>query len=298
MRVLVTGGAGNMGREVVALLRQQGDEPIIYDRAETSDANARACTVGEITDRDALEHTMREHRVEGVVHLAAILQFGCEQDPLRAVDVNVNGTIAVLETARRTGVKRIVHASSIAAYGTTEAELHERSPIQRDVGMYGLTKLLAEALLSREGHRHDIVCRTVIFATVLSDRPVSSPGIAAAVAKIVGSAKGDNVTIGEVAATERRHYVYFRDAARATVAALMTPTTADDVFHIAGDEGSYVTFEDLARLIRELRPSAGAVSFTGRSGHRGRVDISRARQQLGYRPAHTLRSALQEILSN
>lgn len=298
MRVLVTGGAGNMGREVVALLRQRGDEPIIYDRAATSDANAHACTVGEITDIRALEHTMSEHRVKGVVHLAAILQFGCEQDPLRAVEVNVNGTIAVLEASKRTGVERIVHASSIAAYGTTEAELYERSPIQRDVGMYGLTKLLAESLLSREGRRHDIICRTVIFATVLSDRPVSSPGIAAAVAKIVGSAKGDNVTIGEVAANERRHYVYYRDAARATVAALTTATTADDVFHIAGDTDSYVTFEDLARMIRELRPGAGAVSFTGKSGHRGRVNISRAHQQLGYQPAHTLRSALQEILSN
>ena len=64
---------------------------------------------------------MREHRIEGVVHLAAILQFGCEQDPVRAIDVNVNGTVAVLQAAKRTGVKRIVHASSIAAYGTTEA---------------------------------------------------------------------------------------------------------------------------------------------------------------------------------
>jgi nucleoside-diphosphate-sugar epimerase len=298
MRVLVTGGAGNMGREVVALLRQQGDEPIVYDRVATSDANARACVAGEITDTVRLEASMRAHAVEGVVHLAAILQFGCEQDPVRAVDVNVNGTIAVLEAAKRTGVKRIVHASSIAAYGSTEGELDERSPIQRDVGMYGLTKLLAEALLSREGRRHDIVCRTVIFATVLSDRPVSSPGIAAAVAKIVSSAKGDNVTISEVAANERRHYVYYRDAARATVAALTTPSAADDVFHIAGDDGSYVTFEELARLIRELRPSAGAVSFTGRSGHRGRVNITRAGQQLGYRPAYSLRSALQEILSN
>jgi nucleoside-diphosphate-sugar epimerase len=164
--------------------------------------------------------------------------------------------------------------------------------------MYGLTKLLSEALLSREGRRHGIVCRTVIFATVLSDRPVSSPGIAAAVAKIVGSAKGDGVTVSEVAGGERRHFVYFKDAARATVAALVTPHTADDVFHIAGDEGSYATFEELASLIKELRPGAGAVSFTGRSGHRGRVDISRARQQLGYMAAYSLRSALQEILSN
>ena len=55
-------------------------------------------------------------------------------------------------------------------------ELDERSPIQRDVGMYGLTKLLAEAVLSRCGRRYDMQCRTVIFSTVLSDRPVSSPG--------------------------------------------------------------------------------------------------------------------------
>jgi UDP-glucose 4-epimerase len=298
MRVLVTGGAGNMGREVVALLKQRGDEPIIYDRVATDDSNAHASVVGEITDGVALAQSMREHRIAGVVHLAAVLQFGCEQDPLRAIDVNVNGTVAVVAAALETGVERIVHASSIAAYGTTETELNERSPVQRDVGMYGLTKLLSEALLSRIGRRQGIVCRTVIFATVLSDRPVSSPGIAAAVAKIVGSAHGGDVTIGEVAAEERRHYVYYKDAARATVAALTTPTTANDVFHIAGDAGSYVTFAELASLIRELRPNAGTVTFTGKSGHRGRVDSTRAQRELGYAPSHSLRSALQEILSN
>lgn len=298
MRVLVTGGAGNMGREVVALLKQRGDEAIVFDRVATEDPNASASITGEITDKAALGKAMRDHRVEGVVHLAAVLQFGCEQDPLRAVDVNVNGTVAVIEAALATGVERIVHASSIAAYGTTETELDERSAVQRDVGMYGLTKLLAEALLSRIGRRHGIVCRTVIFATVLSDRPVSSPGIAAAVAKIVGSANGGDVAIGEVAAEERRHYVYYKDAARATVAALTTPTTANDVFHIAGDAASYVTFAELADLIRELRPSAGTVTFTGKSGHRGPVNISRAQRELGYTPSHSLRGALEEILSN
>lgn len=298
MRILVTGGAGNMGREVVALLRQRGDDPVVYDRVSIDDPNASVSIIGEITDKVALEQAMRDHSVEGVVHLAAVLQFGCEEDPLRAVDVNVNGTVAVIAAALKTGVQRIVHASSIAAYGTTETELDERSPVQRDVGMYGLTKLLAEALLSRIGRRHNIICRTVIFATVLSDRPVSSPGIAAAVAKIVGSANGGDVTIDEVGAEERRHYVYYKDAARATVAALITPTTVDDVFHIAGDPESYVTFAELARLIRELRPNAGKVSFIGKSGHRGRVNISRAQREIGYEPSHTLRSALQEILSN
>lgn len=298
MRVLVTGGAGNMGREVVALLVQRGDDPIVYDRVSIDDPNTSASIVGEITDKAALERAMRDHRIEGVVHLAAVLQFGCEEDPLRAVDVNVNGTVAVIEAALRAGVARIVHASSIAAYGTTETELDERSPVQRDVGMYGLTKLLAEALLSRIGRRHGIVCRTVIFSTVLSDRPVSSPGIAAAVAKIVGSANGGDVTINEVAADERRHYVYYKDAARATVAALTTPATQDDVFHIAGDAASYVTFAELAGLIREMRPDAGTVTFAGRSGHRGPVNISRAQRQLGYVPSHSLRSALQEILNN
>jgi len=298
MRVLVTGGAGNIGREVVALLAQRGDEPIVYDRVAATDANARACIVGEITDGTTLEEAMRAHRVEGVVHLAAMLQFGCEQDPLAAIHVNVNGTVAVLEAARRAGAKRIVHASSVAAFGSTGAELDERSPVQRDVGMYGLTKLLCEALLRREGRRHGMICRTVIFATILSDRPVSSPGVAAAVAKIVSSAKGGTVTVSEVAADERRHFVYFRDAACAAVAALHAQDATDDVFLIAGDEASYVTFAELADLIRELRPGAGTVAFTGRSGHRGRVNIRRAREQLGYRPTHTLRSALLEILNN
>lgn len=297
MRVLVTGGAGNIGQEVVRILKEYDHQPIVYDRVPVPGSDVPS-ECGDINDSDRLTALMANSGADGVIHLASMLQFGCDQDPARAVAVNVNGTLSALEAARRTGVRHFVLASSVAVYGSTTEVLREDSPLQADVPVYGATKLLAEKILRRYGALYGMICRTVRFSTVLSNRPVTSPGIAAVVAKIFSIASGKDLTISEVAADEPRHYVYFKDAARGAVLALMASECRDDLFNIAGGDDAYLSFRELVALVQDACPGAGRVTFTGRSGNRGHVDGGRAQAQLGYTPLYTMQNALREVIES
>ena len=297
MRVLVTGGAGNIGQDVIPLLHQAGHDATVYDLCRYPQPSVHS-VVGDIRDTGLLTRTFDEVKPEGVIHLAGTLQFACETDPVDSMSVNVTGTAAALAASLRSGVRRFVFASSAAVYGSTSSEVDESSPIQADVTVYGASKLLCERVLRRYRLLHGLACRTVRFSTVLSSRPVASPGIAAAVGKLLGIASGSDVTVTGIAPSELRHYLHVSDAARGAVLALNAEKCDGDVFNIAGGEDAYLSFEQLVGLVRNLRPNAGHVSFSGASGNRGRINWSRAAKQLGYRPHYSMERAIREAIES
>lgn len=295
MRVVVTGGAGNLGREVVRLLQERGDTPVVFDRVRFPGASVPSET-GDITDRELLATVMKRERADGVIHLASMLQFACEADPAGATRINVDGTVSTLEAACRSGARRFVFASSVAVYGAVSGPIDERTPLDESISVYGATKLLAERLLRRYAALYGIASCTLRIATVLSPHPVSSRSVGTVVADILGSASGRDVTIPDVDGEDLRHFVYSKDAARAIVLAFTAKGCHDDLFNISGPTDAYLSFRELGEVVRRIRPQAGRVVFTGRSGHRGRVDGSRAASQLGYRPEYTIERAMREML--
>ena len=296
MHVFVTGGAGNIGQEVVGFLHGQGHKVLVYDKAPYVGAVPVPSQIGDITERDHLAALMGGDKFDAVIHLTSMLQFGCEVEPAKAIEVNVSGTVNVLEAARRAGIGRVVLAGTLATYGSTDARLDEDSPIQADAPLYGITKLIGEKVARRYNALYGMNCVCLRFGTVLSERPVSSPGVAAAVATLLGAAKGKDVVVKGVAAHERRHYVYFKDAALAAAIAAAAPKTEHDLFNIAGDDDCYVSFQDIADLVRKHAPKAGRIAFEGRSGDRGSMDTSRARRELDFRPTYVLDRAVAEII--
>ena len=125
MRVLVTGGSGFIGSHVVDKLRARGHDPVIYDLRpspwHSDPAHPVETVLGSITDREALERAL--HSCDAVAHLAAVADVNdVHASPEDAERINARGTVAVLEAARRAGVKRIVYASTIWVYSDTESD--------------------------------------------------------------------------------------------------------------------------------------------------------------------------------
>ena len=296
MRILVTGGAGNIGCDVTRLLREMGHEPVVYDLVAVDDDSGR-CIQGDIRDRSALARAFDEVKPHGVIHLAGTLQFACESDPTGTVSINVDGTAAVLDAALRAGANRFVLSSSAAVYGSTAETVDEMSPVQAEITVYGASKLLAERMLHRYAVLHGMTCRTVRLSTVVSPRRVASPGVAAAVRAILDSATGADVVVSGIAGHELRHFVHVSDAAQGAVLALVTGDGVEsDLFTHASSDDAYLDFDELVALVRRARPQAGRVSFAGASGHRGRIDCARAVRELGYRPQYTMQRAIQEAI--
>lgn len=152
MRVLVIGGAGYIGSHAVRWLDRAGHEVWVYDNLSIGHRaavpNGRLIE-GDLIDRPALTAAMREKRIEAVMHFAALASVGeSVGDPARYYQINVVGSLNLLEAMREAGVKRIVYSSTTATYGVPERiPITEQEP-QRPINPYGFTKLVVERALA------------------------------------------------------------------------------------------------------------------------------------------------------
>ncbi len=133
MRVLVTGGHGFVGAWILKILHSRGDEAIVFDLHD----NARRLEVlyptgntpqfafhgGDVTKLDNILGAIDAHKIDHVIHLAGLQVPTCRQNPLLGSQVNVGGTLNVLEAVRlrRDSVKRVVYASSAAVFSPPDA---------------------------------------------------------------------------------------------------------------------------------------------------------------------------------
>jgi UDP-glucose 4-epimerase len=132
MRVLVTGGAGYIGSVVTEALLARGHSVVVYDNLERGHADAVPdgvpLVVADVLDAAALGAGLREHRIDGVVHLAALTLVGeSVADPARYYRANVAGGLTLLEAMRAARVDLLVFSSSAAVYGASG-----KQPIEED----------------------------------------------------------------------------------------------------------------------------------------------------------------------
>jgi UDP-glucose 4-epimerase len=162
MKILLTGGAGYVGSACLRWLLAHGHDAIAYDnllegnRAAVPDAAGRLIE-GDIAEVDRLAEVMRGHRIEAVMHFAALASVPDSiKDPEGYYRVNVAGTKGVLDAMRAAGVRRILFSSTAATYGFhAEMPLREDSP-QLPETPYGTTKLAAEWLIKDYARAYDL----------------------------------------------------------------------------------------------------------------------------------------------
>jgi UDP-glucose 4-epimerase len=153
MRILLTGGAGYVGSACLRWLLRHGHDPIAYDNLTEGNVEAvpdasNRLVVGDIAQTDRLAQVLTDHRIEAVMHFAALASVPDSiADPEAYYRVNVIGTKSVLDAMRSAKVRRIVFSSTAATFGFHAAmPLREESP-QLPETPYRTTKLAAEYLI-------------------------------------------------------------------------------------------------------------------------------------------------------
>ncbi|MCQ5337750.1 MAG: SDR family NAD(P)-dependent oxidoreductase, partial [Candidatus Methanomethylicia archaeon] len=152
MKILVTGGAGFIGSHISESLASKGYEVIIYDNFSTgckeNIANIKSLNNvhivnGDVLDYDLLLKCMKN--VDIVSHQAAQLEIGSAiNNPLLDAKTNIEGTLNVLEAARRVGVKKIIYASSAGVYGEAIKIPQDEEHPKRPQWPYGVSKYAGE----------------------------------------------------------------------------------------------------------------------------------------------------------
>src|SRR5688572_3860160 len=150
-RSLVTGGAGYVGSRCCKALAAAGFEPVVYDNFRTGirrHVRWGPMIEGDLRDGAALRAAMRETRPEAVIHFAALALVGeSEKEPARYWDVNVGGTLRLLEAMRDASVPHLVFSSTCAVYGEPEeVPIREAAP-HRPVSPYGASKSTCERMM-------------------------------------------------------------------------------------------------------------------------------------------------------
>lgn len=297
MRVLITGGCGFVGAFAALEFVGAGHEVVCYDRrAERNDVLDRAgtgvtITEGDVLDRARLAAVVREHGVEGIVHTAAVIgQDDGAARPDWMIDVNVGGTVAVLETARALDL-RVVYNSTATLYGQ-HPDLHVLSEDARPdpVGLYDTTKLMAETLA--------ITYHKVSGVDVVALRP----GYVYGHHNSTGGYFLDRVFRGEridqpVGGDLPIDVTYVRDLAQGIRLAMTVRPIQSRIFNLTG--GVLRRRGEVAEIARHLVPSAEirlGPGILATSHLRGPSDLTRARAELGYGPRYTLEQGMADWL--
>src|SRR6478752_8709298 len=147
MTTLVTGGRGYVGRHLVDQLLADGGKVVSYNRDyAVDDRDGLTVVQGELFDIPRLTETLRQHSVERIIHTAGQSHPGVSIDlPWTTFKANAEGTLAVYEAARATGVRRIVNFSSECAVGTVAIDALVDEDIKpRPTTPYGVTKVAGE----------------------------------------------------------------------------------------------------------------------------------------------------------
>ena len=178
-RILVTGASGQVGSELTPKLRERhGSENVVAsDIREPSEAllGQGPYEIVDVTEKERLERVVREHEIDTIFHLAAILSATGERKPQLAWRVNILGLHNVLEVAREQDLVRVFHPSSIAVFGPeTPKDFTPQETVLRPKTVYGITKVTGELLGDYYFNKYGVDVRGVRFPGVISN--VAPPG--------------------------------------------------------------------------------------------------------------------------
>jgi UDP-glucose 4-epimerase len=284
--VLVTGGAGFVGRAVVRALRDAGASVTVLDREPFPDGEV-PCVVGEITD-PAIRDAAVGEGLDGIVHLAAVTSvLRSMEDPAGVYESNVAATAGLLELARTRGTGRFFLASTNAVVGDVGgATIHEGIPL-RPLTPYGATKAACEMLLCGYAGAYGMSTCALRLTNVYGQGMTHKDSFVARLMRAATS--GATVEIyGD--GTQRRDFVHVDDVVQGLLLAWRQRVGGS---LIIGSGHSITVLELLEEARRVTGCELPAVHVAPKPGEMPAVvvDIGRARS-LGYQPAVALEDGL------
>lgn len=317
MRVLLTGGAGYIGSHTLLEVLSQGHEALVFDSFANSSPEALervrklsnrdfSVVSGDIRDHAALDAAFTHFKPDVVIHFAGLKAVGeGENHPISYYDVNVNGTVSLLEAMTKANCKAIIFSSSAVVYGEPDyLPIDENHPC-RPTSVYGRTKHMAEQILS-DWSRANPGCSNVMLryfnpvgahgSGMIGEDPLDTPSnLVPFLSQVAIGRRAELAIYGDDYETRDgtglRDFIHVVDLARAHVAALEFACTnsGTEIFNVGTGSGYTVremlsAFEkacgsSLPHRVSDRRPGDIAASY---------ANPAKAENLLGWQAANGL----------
>lgn len=300
MRFLITGAAGFLGSALANRLAREGHSVRGVDDLSTGDPRVLSPEVhftrGDINDRPKLWTLLQD--VDCVYHLAArVLVPESVLYPREYNQVNVGGTVTLMEAMRDVGVRRVVFSSSGAVYGRqNEVPLREDAALNPQ-SPYAVSKLAAEYYVRTIGALWGI--ETVILRVFNAYGPGQHlpPVHAPVIPYMLRQACHDGTLVIHGDGAQTRDYVYLDDAVSAMIAAATAPDASQQIINVGS--GRETSVRELVRMVTEVSGHNPQVIYNPRTDtgpNRMCADLTLAHEILNYQPVISLEMGLRRTL--
>ncbi len=286
---LITGGEGFIGRNLKALLASHGHD------AKTLDISGSPDFMLSVTDPKVME--IRED-FDGIFHLAATTsppQF--EDDPLGGFHVNADGTLNILEFARRRGIPRVVLASSSATYGDSREISKEDHIPDTYKNLYPITKVVDEYLARHYSARNEVQCISLRYFNTFGPGENSKGMYSSQISKFIDYAMKHDPIIVYGDGRQSRDFIYVKDNVLATFLASQKGKPGE-AYNVG--TGVSTDFNTIASLVKEITGSDSEIRHIPNPLRSYQMftqaEMTKTRRDLGFMPKYDLRSAIQEML--
>jgi UDP-glucose 4-epimerase len=308
---LVTGGAGFIGSHLTTALVERGDRVrVLDDFSSGRDANLAHLGVGahgsgapvEVLRGDIVDAEVCRLAVvgaRGVFHEAGQVSVpGSVEDPVRSYDVNVNGTLRLLEAARSAGAKRVVFAASSAAYGNSDELPKHEGMLPAPLSPYASGKVAGEHLLRVWASCYGMHTVALRYFNVFGPRQADDSPYTGVIAIFARALLEGRVPTIHGDGGQTRDFTYIDNVVAANLAAMDRDVESGSVFNVGA--GERISLLELFRAMAELlgvdvEPKFGP-ERAGDVRH-SLASLERARQALGYAPKVSWREGLARTLA-
>jgi len=309
MKVFLTGGAGFIGSNMAQMLLNKGFEVIsidnfddFYDRsikeenlAELNKSSKFKNIEGDIRDSGLIMDLFKEHNFDLVVHLAAKagVRPSLEQ-PALYYDVNLNGTVNILEAMKATGVKKMAFASSSSVYGNNKkVPFSEKDAVDHPISPYAASKKAGELLCHTYHHLHGFDISCLRFFTVYGPKQRPEMAIHNFVRKVD---EGEAITMFGDGSSER-DYTYIEDITQGIMASI--DNLGGYKIYNLGESNTISLADLITEIEKALSKKAIINQLPMQPGDVNRTfaDISIAKEEIGYSPTTPIKEGIPKFVA-
>lgn len=301
MRVLVTGGTGFIGSYLVEKLVKEGIDVIVFDQmldtSVLSEVKGKYKLItGDLASPPDVFSLVLENKVTDIFHLASLLAGTCEKRPFAGLNVNLKGTLNLLEVARIGKVKKFVFVSSISVFGKDALEPVDDEAPKNPSTIYGITKLASEHLCRWYNNKHNLDIRAVRFPWVFG------PGRKRGITALYSSLPLDRIARGQTVQIrnpdERGDWLYIKDAVKALWLVWKSSCPRRRIYNISGEVHSIREVMETAKTVMPDAVIRYDDTKTSLSPYPSSYNDEWARKELGWAPSFSMEEAVRDHIQS